>query len=143
MGSAKYLFLFENSFKTKLLIIFPNFFFYLKVQSAERKFAQEIFFFFIFRSDAWDMNSSFTSKKPTHYLLDHGDFILTYYMVRQIKRLKKTTEYFLKFFFLVESTTHTAIARLCYSSSFLTEIFKPQLPYSNAPRLHTRLTELH
>ena len=27
---------------------------------------------------AWGSNAGFTSNKPKHYLLDHGDFVFTY-----------------------------------------------------------------
>ena len=36
--------------------------------------AVEILFVFRFWCLAWDSNPGFSSNKPTHYLLDHGDF---------------------------------------------------------------------
>ena len=36
--------------------------------------AEEILFVFCFWCLAWGSNPGFSSNKPTHYLLDHGDF---------------------------------------------------------------------
>ena len=37
---------------------------------------EEILFLISFWCLAWDSNLGFTSNKPTHYLLDYGDFSL-------------------------------------------------------------------
>ena len=39
-----------------------------------KEIAEEILFVFHFWCLAWGSNRDFTSNKPTHYLLDHGDF---------------------------------------------------------------------
>ena len=40
--------------------------------------AEEIVFVSRFWCLAWDSNPGFSSNKPTHYLLDHGDFYFLY-----------------------------------------------------------------
>ena len=45
-------------------------------KSAERKSPKKFFLFiFHFLWLTWDTNPGFTSNKPTHYLLDYGDFL--------------------------------------------------------------------
>ena len=38
--------------------------------------SEDILFVFCFRCLAWGSNPGFTSNKPTHYLLDYGDFMI-------------------------------------------------------------------
>ena len=43
-------------------------------KSAERKSPKKYFFRISFWCLVWDLNPGFSSNKPTHYILDHGDF---------------------------------------------------------------------
>ena len=42
-------------------------------KSAKRKSRKKYFSYFVLMSGAWDSNPGFSSNKPLHYLLDHGD----------------------------------------------------------------------
>ena len=47
-------------------------------KSAERKSNRRNTFRILFWYLAWDLNRGFSSNKPTHYLLDHGDFLYSF-----------------------------------------------------------------
>ena len=67
-------------------------------KSAERKSPKKYFSYFVLMLCclAWNSNLGFLSNKPTHYLLDHGDFIfiqLFFLNKKKNKSKNKSREY--------------------------------------------------
>ena len=63
--------IFIQEWRLRTTIFLRNFF---MAESAERKSLKKNFFVIFLM--AWSWNPGFTSNKPTHYLLDYGDFII-------------------------------------------------------------------
>ena len=67
-------------------------------KSAERKSPRKYFFHISFWCLTWDTNPGFTSNKPTHYLLDCGDYLPELRI--QLSSLCSQNSLWLKFVFL-------------------------------------------